>query len=84
VLILSRKKDESIVIGNDIEVMVVGVEGDNVKLGIKAPKDISIYRREIYDQIQTANIEAASASPEVLEGVGLKTKNQVKKENERL
>ncbi|HIH96834.1 MAG TPA: carbon storage regulator CsrA [Thermoplasmata archaeon] len=83
-LILSRKKDESIVIGNDIEVMVVGVEGDNVKLGIKAPKDISIYRREIYDQIQTANIEAASASPEVLEGVGLKTKNQVKKENERL
>lgn len=79
-LILSRKKDESIVIGNDIEVMVVGVEGDNVKLGIKAPKDISIYRREIYDQIQTANIEAASASPEVLEGVGLKTEKQVKKE----
>jgi len=79
-LVLSRKKDESVVIGNDIEIMVVGVEGDNVKLGIKAPKDISIYRREIYDQIQAANIEAASASPEVLEGVGLKIENQVKKE----
>jgi len=79
-LVLSRKKDESVVIGNDIEIMVVGVEGDNVKLGIKAPKDISIYRREIYDQIQAANVEAASASPEVLEGVGLKTKKQAKKE----
>jgi len=79
-LVLSRKKDESIVVGNDIEIMVVGVEGDNVKLGIKAPKDISIYRREIYDQIQTANIEAASTSLEVLEDVGLKTEDDLNKD----
>ncbi|HDP70440.1 MAG TPA: carbon storage regulator [Actinobacteria bacterium] len=78
-LVLSRKKDESIVIGNNIEVMVVGVEGDHVKLGIKAPKDVSIYRREIYDQIQAANIEAASASPEVLENVSLEIGKQKKK-----
>lgn len=58
-LVLSRKKGESIVIGNDIEIVIVGVEGDNIKLGIHAPKDIEIYRKEVYEAIQEANREAS-------------------------
>ncbi|MBH5320622.1 carbon storage regulator CsrA [Paenibacillus sp. GSMTC-2017] len=59
-LVLSRKIDESIMIGNDVEIIVLGVEGDNVKLGIRAPKDVSIYRKEIYTTIQEENRAAAS------------------------
>lgn len=60
-LALSRKKDESIIIGDQIEVVVLGVEGDTVRLGIQAPKHISIHRKEIYLQIQEEN-KAASSS----------------------
>lgn len=58
-LVLSRKKNESIMIGGHIEVTVLGVEGDTVKLGISAPKEIEIFRKEIYAAIQAANREAA-------------------------
>lgn len=51
-LVLSRRKDESIVIGDDITIVIVDVRGDKVRLGITAPKDISIHRQEIYDAIQ--------------------------------
>jgi len=59
-LALSRKVDESIVIGNDIEITILEVKGDQVKIGIKAPKSVPIYRKEIYLQIQEANKEAAN------------------------
>jgi carbon storage regulator len=58
-LILSRKEDESIIIGNDIEVSVVDIKGDQVKLGIKAPKEIKVYRREVFTAIQKENLAAA-------------------------
>ncbi|WP_416198692.1 MAG: carbon storage regulator CsrA [Sporanaerobacter sp.] len=58
-LILSRKKDESIIVGNDIEIIVIGIEDDKVKLGINAPKNIDIYRKEIYLQIQEENQKAS-------------------------
>ncbi|RAV03105.1 carbon storage regulator CsrA [Paenibacillus sp. YN15] len=58
-LVLSRKKGEAIIIGDGIEVTVLGVEGDVVKLGIQAPKEVDIYRKEIYTGIQEANKEAA-------------------------
>ncbi|MDD2573915.1 MAG: carbon storage regulator CsrA [Firmicutes bacterium] len=58
-LILTRKKDESIVIGNDIVIKVVDVEEGRVKLGISAPGDVSIHRYEIYEAIQQENKEAA-------------------------
>lgn len=58
-LALTRKKGESIIIGDDIEVIVLGTQGDQVKIGIVAPKQISVHRKEIYDQIQSENIEAA-------------------------
>ena len=57
-LALSRKKGESIVIDNDIEITILEVKGDQVKLGIKAPKSVPIYRKEIFVQIQEENMNA--------------------------
>ena len=51
-LVLSRQKDESIIIGEDIEIIIVDVRGDKVRLGITAPRSISVHRKEIYDAIQ--------------------------------
>jgi len=60
-LALSRKKDESIIINDDIEITVIEVKGDQVKLGITAPKSIPIYRKEVYIQIQQANKDSANS-----------------------
>lgn len=67
-LALSRRINESIIIGNDIEITVLEVKGDQVKIGINAPKSVPIYRKEIYLQIKESNREAAetSATDEVL------------------
>ncbi len=56
-LVLSRQKDESIVIGDDVEITIVDVRGDRVRLGITAPKEIPVHRREIYDAIQREKAE---------------------------
>ena len=58
-LILTRKKDESIVINDRIEVKVISIEDGKVKLGISAPKDVTIHRKEIYLEIQQENQQAA-------------------------
>ena len=60
-LALSRKKKEAIVINNNIEITVLEVKGDQVKIGINAPKEVPVYRKEVYLQIQEANSEAVSA-----------------------
>ena len=57
-LALARKSNESIMLGNDIEITVLEIQGDQVKLGIKAPKSVPIYRKEIYLQIQEENRQA--------------------------
>lgn len=57
-LALSRKNNESIMIGNDIEVTILDIRNDQVKIGIRAPKDVGIYRKEIYLQIQEENKQA--------------------------
>ena len=57
-LALSRKRDESLVIDNNIEVTILDIRGDQVKVGISAPKEIPIYRKEVYLQIQEANKQA--------------------------
>ena len=60
-LALSRKKNEAIVVNNNIEITILEVKGDQVKIGINAPKDVPIYRKEVYLQIQEANKEAMTA-----------------------
>ena len=59
-LALTRKKGESIMIDDEVEVVVLGIQGEQVKLGIIAPKRVSVHRKEIYEQIQTENKEASS------------------------
>ena len=59
-LALTRKKGESLVLNNNIEVTVLEIRGDQVKLGIKAPKQVPVYRKEVYLQIQKENEAAAS------------------------
>ncbi len=65
-LVLSRKKDQSIMIGDDIELTVLSIEGDQIKLGIKAPRSVDIQRKEIYIAIQEENTKAASTSVDLL------------------
>jgi len=65
VLVLSRREDESIIINDDIEIKIIGVKQDQVKIGIIAPKSVKIFRKEIYEEIQKANIAAASASEKI-------------------
>ena len=60
-LALSRRKNESLVINNNIEITVLDVKGDQVKLGISAPREVPVYRKEIYLQIQEANKAATQA-----------------------
>lgn len=60
-LALARKVNESIMIGNDIEITVLEIKGDQIKLGVKAPKSVPIYRKELYLQIQEENKQAGSA-----------------------
>lgn len=65
-LALSRKKGEALVINNNIEVTILEVKGDQVKIGISAPKEVPIYRKEVYLQIQDSNEEAMQADLEAL------------------
>jgi carbon storage regulator len=66
-LILSRKKEESIIIDDTIEITIVAIEEGKVKLGITAPKEISIHRKEIYTAIQKENRQAASGKLDLQE-----------------
>jgi carbon storage regulator len=62
-LILARRIGESIMIGDQVEISVVDIKGDQVKLGIKAPSQVKVYRREVYAAIQEENRAAAAAAP---------------------
>jgi carbon storage regulator len=60
-LVLSRKKNESIVINNDITIVVVEIRGDKVRLGVEAPKEVPVHRREVYDAIRRNDAAAAQS-----------------------
>lgn len=64
-LALARKINQSIMLGNDIEVTLLEIKGDQVKIGISAPKSVPIYRKELYTQIQEENKEAAGQEVDV-------------------
>lgn len=57
-LVLSRQKDESIMIGDNVEITIVDVRGDKVRLGITAPKEVAVHRREVFDAIKAEKIAA--------------------------
>jgi carbon storage regulator len=63
-LVLSRHRDESIIIGDDIVITVVEIRGDKVRLGIAAPADISVHREEVYNRIARENQQAAQLDPQ--------------------
>ncbi len=69
-LVLSRRKDETIMIGDEVEITIVDVRGDTVRLGIKAPRNVSVHRKEIYDAIQAENIAAAKEAIPDQQAVG--------------
>ena len=66
-LILGRKTNEAIKINDDIEIVVLGIEGDQVKLGIEAPKSVDIHRKEIYVEIQNENSQASQTPVHLLD-----------------
>ena len=70
-LVLSRKKNESIVINNDITIVVVEIRGDKVRLGVEAPKEVPVHRREVYDAIKRNEAAAGGAPSEA----GMKGEN---------
>lgn len=72
-LVLSRKVNESIQIGDNIEVKILSIEGDQIKLGIEAPMTVDIHRKEIYLDIQAQNKEAANVSLDIMKLLGSNT-----------
>lgn len=84
-LVLSRKENQSIMIGHNIVITVLEVRGDQVRIGIQAPRDIDVHREEIFAALQKANEESASPSKSDLEALGkIKASNkqdqQIKKD----
>ena len=77
-LVLSRQRDESIMIGDNVEIIIVDVRGDKVRLGITAPKDIPVHRREIYDAIKREK----GLGPESKEQNGNETPSKPEKDTE--
>ncbi len=69
-LVLSRQRDESIMIGDNVVVTVVDIRGDKVRLGIQAPNEIPVHRREVYEAIKRENRQAADIEPADLEPLG--------------
>ncbi len=60
-LVLSRKKGESIIIGDNIEISIIDIQGDTIRIGINAPREVQIYRKELYEEIKTENLKATTS-----------------------
>lgn len=69
-LVLSRQRDESIIIGDNIVVTLVDIRGDKVRLGIEAPTEIPVHRREVYEAIQRENLRASQIDPNEVATLG--------------
>ncbi len=68
-LVLTRKTDQSIMIGDDIEIVVSSIEGNTVRIGIKAPRDIKILRKETFEDVRLENLRAVQAAAKYTEGI---------------
>ncbi|ALB44519.1 carbon storage regulator CsrA [Clostridium beijerinckii] len=71
-LIITRKKGESIMIGDDIEIVISKIDDGSVKIGIKAPRDIEVLRRELYEEVEKENKEAAKVDISMLRNLNKK------------
>lgn len=80
-LVLTRKSEESVIIGNNIEVKVLAVRGEQVSIGFSAPDDVSIYRKEVYDAIQKENLEAVKHAHQDISWLQDKLSNVFGKQN---
>jgi len=69
-LVLSRHRDESIMIGDDVVITIVDIRGDKVRLGIDAPQDIPVHRQEVYDAIKRENQRASNLRPSEMRDLG--------------
>lgn len=69
-LILTRKHNESIMVGDNVEIVVLEIKGDQIKLGVQAPKNVKVYRGEVYKDIQEENKEAANITKEHIIDLG--------------
>lgn len=69
-LVLSRQRDESIMIGDNIVITIVDIRGDKVRLGINAPAEVPVHRQEVYEAIQRENLRAARLEPEEAREIG--------------
>jgi carbon storage regulator len=69
-LVLSRQRDESIMIGDNIVITIVDIRGDKVRLGINAPTEIPVHRQEVYEAIQRENLRASRLEPKDTRGMG--------------
>ena len=79
-LVLSRTRDETIMIGDDVEITIVDVRGDKVRLGITAPAHIPVHRKEVYDAIKRENAQAARMSPGDVTGNAKPPRNKQKRQ----
>jgi carbon storage regulator len=70
VLVLTRRANQSIMIGHDIVVTVLEVRGDQIRIGIRAPREVDVHREEVFRQLQAANRQAASPGRDALEALG--------------
>ena len=71
-LIITRKKGESLMIGDDIEIVISKIDDGSVKLGIKAPKDVTILRKELYEEVEKENKEAVKIDISILNKIKIK------------
>ena len=74
-LILARQKDEAIMIGNNIEIKIIEIKGGKVRLGISAPSDIPVHRKEVFDEITDKNLKAAASEIPELEIMSVRSKS---------
>jgi carbon storage regulator len=78
VLVLSRKREQSLIVGDDIIVTVLAIDGDRVKLGIDAPRSVTVLRQEVFEQIRSANTDAKLApTPSRLRTVGVALRGRI-------
>lgn len=75
-LVLSRQRDQTIMIGDDIEITVVDIRGDKVRLGINAPPEVPVHRKEVYEAIKRENRAAAGVRPEDIANVASVQKDE--------